>query len=138
MKKLLMLFAVSFSLMACEKQQTQTTSSSKISDAEIDAMTEKMVDSVAAAIDHQASLETVSKNPQVGEAMKLIDESTDWMKKSIRKEVSVESANKHINPLMDQFNKLNSSLSPAEQEEVKNYRISKAQEAIDLQIKYSK
>ncbi len=55
-----MLLAVGLLLTACEKQQTQNTSSTKTSDAEIDAMAEKMVDSVAAAIDSQVRNEDMA------------------------------------------------------------------------------
>ena len=139
MGKIFILFAVGAFLVACEKSKSTTADQAKRVHLENQTEDEarRVADSVINAIDYAADVDTYGENPKVKEAKQLIDESTLWMEKGIRKEISVEESNKHINSIMEKFQKLNSSLSGPEQQHVKQYRIEKAQKAIDLQIQYS-
>lgn len=143
MKKITTFLAIGVLLIACEKSNVQTTNSSGISEKElsertIDSVVMATVDSAANAADYEAAVSVNGENPKVKKAKNLIDESTGWMNKAIKGEISQEAANKKINPLMEEFQKINSTLSSNEQEHLKNYRIEQAQKSIDLQVQYSK
>lgn len=134
MKKTFLLCAVVV-LASCSKKGNAAKSNTEqavVADNE-QFLAERTADSVLAAIDAQAEMDA---NPKVEEAKRHIDEATKWMKKAIRGEVSKDEANKHIDPAMKEFERLNSAFSLREQDVLQEYRVMKAQEAIDLQIKY--
>src|SRR5690606_30155128 len=125
MKRTFLLCAVVV-LASCSKKGNATKSSTEqavVADNE-QFLAERTADSVLAVIDARAELDA---NPKVEEAKHHIDEASKWMNKAIRGDVSKDAANKHIDPAMKEFEKLNSTLSLREQNQLQEYRVMKAQ-----------
>lgn len=136
MKKLLLL-ALFVSLGSCQEKKETTLQAEATVTEPIDMEKEaaRIVDSAANVVDYSADVLENGENPKITKAKHIIDDSTEWVKKGIRNEVSKDEVNKNINALMEDFNAINASLTSYEQDHLEKYRVSKMEEIIDLQMK---
>ncbi|SKB35226.1 hypothetical protein SAMN05660866_01040 [Maribacter arcticus] len=71
------------------------------------------------------------------EAIQLLDEVNNAVRKGIMGEVSQKATNEEINPKMKEYIQLMTKMSPLDTMDVHNYRVQEINKIIDIQIEQS-
>ena len=84
------------------------------------------------------SSSVVTSSAMVDSAKLIIDETSSIMEKGIKGKMDTAEINKQIKPLMDEYNRIYKTLSPADTLNLYAYRMKKVSEMMELQEKQNK
>ncbi|UEG53204.1 hypothetical protein LLH06_19900 [Mucilaginibacter daejeonensis] len=84
------------------------------------------------------AVDTIKKISMVDSAKLMLDSSDFYMRKGVKKEMSVEATRTKVGIFMDKFFNIYGQLSPADTAEVYEYRLKSLNELIDLQVEQTK